>query len=263
MRTRPVVMLLYGCAFLSLGPVTLAAQASVAGVVREDSSGKPVVGAEVVFEAIKRRTLTDASGKYLIADLPPGARLMLVRRLGYIAAGTVVQLVAGETRTTDVTLELVPAQLNAVVVVESATRGRGGGFDGFADRRRLGLGKFIDSTMLRENENRRLEDLLRQFASLKLVPPPSCTRNAIDCRKRIAVNEAGVRDGCPLQVVLNESVVYRTESANTDWDRTFDLSSLSPSNLSGAEIYRRASEVPIEFGGLSANCGVIVLWTRR
>jgi hypothetical protein len=33
--------------------------------------------------------------------------------------------------------------------------------------------------------------------------------------------------------------------------------------MEAIEVYRSASEVPIEFGGNSASCGVIVLWTTR
>lgn len=262
-RVLPMALMFGACALSSFTAAPLRAQASVSGVVREDSTGKPVAGAVVAFEAIRRQTITDESGKYLLSDLPAGTRLMLVRRLGYIAAGTMVQLVSGETQIKDVTLERVPARLDTVAVVGTATRGRGSGFDGFADRRRLGLGKFIDSTMFRENENRRLEDVLREFTSLKIVSPPSCTQRQTMCSKRIAVNDRGARDACPLQVYLDESVAYRANAADIDWDATYDLTLMSPANLRGAEVYRRASEVPMEFGGPTANCGVLVLWTRR
>lgn len=35
------------------------------------------------------------------------------------------------------------------------------------------------------------------------------------------------------------------------------------SQLEAIEVYRSASEIPIEFSGPTAACGVIVLWTRR
>ncbi len=34
-------------------------------------------------------------------------------------------------------------------------------------------------------------------------------------------------------------------------------------DLEGIEVYRRASEIPGEFGGSDSECGVIALWTRR
>jgi hypothetical protein len=33
--------------------------------------------------------------------------------------------------------------------------------------------------------------------------------------------------------------------------------------IQGVEIYRGAAEVPGEFSGTDASCGVIVIWTKR
>ena len=35
-----------------------------------------------------------------------------------------------------------------------------------------------------------------------------------------------------------------------------------PSELIGIEIYRRASELPAQFGGAMEGCGAVVLWTK-
>jgi hypothetical protein len=38
---------------------------------------------------------------------------------------------------------------------------------------------------------------------------------------------------------------------------------ISPQDLEGVEVYRRATEMPAEFSGSDSNCGVVVLWSRR
>jgi hypothetical protein len=38
---------------------------------------------------------------------------------------------------------------------------------------------------------------------------------------------------------------------------------ISPSLVHAVEVYRRASELPAEFGGSDARCGVAAIWTRR
>ena len=40
---------------------------------------------------------------------------------------------------------------------------------------------------------------------------------------------------------------------------------VQPEDIQAVEVYRRASEVPVRFGGTSTStqCGVVVIWTRR
>ena len=43
----------------------------------------------------------------------------------------------------------------------------------------------------------------------------------------------------------------------------FDLQSLPPSQILAIEAFRSAAEVPVQYGGGSAACGVILIWTTR
>lgn len=36
-----------------------------------------------------------------------------------------------------------------------------------------------------------------------------------------------------------------------------------PSQVAAIEVYRRASELPLEFAGSDSRCGVVAIWTRR
>src|SRR5687767_2396658 len=68
---------------LQLFAVPLAAQSVLAGRVREDSTGRPLAGVEVVLMGSERRTLTDASGRYVLNMLPDGRRQVLFRSVGF------------------------------------------------------------------------------------------------------------------------------------------------------------------------------------
>jgi hypothetical protein len=41
------------------------------------------------------------------------------------------------------------------------------------------------------------------------------------------------------------------------------LDNLAPNNVAGIEVYRGASETPIQFDYGRASCGAIVIWTRH
>jgi hypothetical protein len=41
-----------------------------------------------------------------------------------------------------------------------------------------------------------------------------------------------------------------------------DLREFALTGLDAVEVYRSAAEVPLEYGGANAGCGVILLWSR-
>jgi hypothetical protein len=44
---------------------------------------------------------------------------------------------------------------------------------------------------------------------------------------------------------------------------TPNLKDFSVSSLDKIEVYRSAAQVPLEYGGPTAACGVLLLWTRQ
>jgi hypothetical protein len=251
------------------------AQATLTGFVRADSTLQPLRDVEVLVESASRSTRTDGAGKFTLRDLPTGSVVVQARRVGYDPLAATIDLVAG-TQQQVFYLKRSVAQLDTVAV--ASLRPRGMGRESFEERRRFGLGKFIDSTELRANEHRKFQDLLRQ-AGVRLVTPtpcrgrfrpPYCDSNQ---SKRVAVS-ASMAYECPMQVLLDGVTVYRPRGMSAgvaatpdfqsvEWETTFDLSGLMTSALEAVEVYRRAAEIPMEFGGSSAACGVLVIWTRR
>jgi hypothetical protein len=277
MTKRIRAFLALASVFAAVSASPLGAQASVAGVVK-DSSGRPLAHAEVAIELIGRSGVTDEEGRYRLTDLAPGTRLLRVRQVGYRPAGVMITLVGSETTRSDFTLERV-ALLDTVRVKDKGSTS-GAGYASFEDRRRLGLGKFIDSTQLRGSEGRGLGDMLRAIPGIKVWQPPQCAGKMMlngqrvkvappycvaNPRVRIAVS--GSTTMCAMSVVLDGVIVYSAEEpdsqGNVKWERTYDLADLSVANLSGVEIYRSLSEVPMQYSGVGSTCGVLMLWTRR
>jgi hypothetical protein len=65
---------------------------------------------------------------------------------------------------------------------------------------------------------------------------------------------------CWLTVYQDGALLYRNGSRlpPPDFERDFRVS-----ELESVEVYRSSAEVPVEYGGTSAACGVVLLWTRR
>jgi hypothetical protein len=137
------------------------------------------------------------------------------------------------------------------------------GREAFDERRRMGFGRFYDSAVLRESEHLRLDDLLRRQGGVAVEP------HEVDGdRKWIAFHPT--RPMCTMQVyyngvkvgvggILNKAIPRSAGRVVDPPDlRMFDLSSLH-----AVEVYRSAAQVPQEYGGPTAACGVILLWSRQ
>jgi hypothetical protein len=244
----------------------LGAQTVVTGTVRQDGTKQALAGVEVLLEKPKRQTVTNDSGRYAFQDVPRGDRVVLFRQVGYRPVRHMARIFSTDTVWADALLVPFAVPLDPIKVTAPAPSISMNGLGGFEERRRLGLGLFIDSTELRRNEHVRLADLLARLGGVQI----NKTREAAIAVNLSRVGPYGER--CPMSVIIDGAMIYRSAGVQIhtkDPDPhppppAPDLNALlGTSDLVAVEVYRRTAEVPIEFGGQNAACGVIVLWSRR
>jgi hypothetical protein len=68
----------------------------------------------------------------------------------------------------------------------------------------------------------------------------------------------GAKAACYSQVFIDGLRVYYPATDKS----LFDINSLTPEMLRGAEFYAGPSTTPAEYSGLGANCGTLLLWTK-
>lgn len=145
-------------------------------------------------------------------------------------------------------IDLEPvAKLDSVVVAERAVIAA---LSTFEDHRHIGLGRFWTRKDLEAYANRTLAEVLAQTPGINttaLMRGP----HAFVASSR---NPGGV---CYSQVYLDQALVYRGRG------QPFDVNSLRPEQVEAIEYYAGPAELPAKYQGLNANCGVIVIWTRR
>lgn len=88
---------------------------SVRGTVT-DQSGQPLSGVVVVAQGLGISVATDASGRYVLARVPPGQRQLQFQRIGYARYQVTVDVVAALVSTADAVLTPEPIELGAVLV---------------------------------------------------------------------------------------------------------------------------------------------------
>ena len=232
---------------IAIAAAPLSAQAHIVGLVR-DTSGRAMSGAQVLLESTLIGARTDSNGTFRLVALPK-TYVMLVRHLGYTPVRRNVSLTEGDTIRTVVSLVPETPALDPVEV--RSDRAYAPGRAGFAHRKMLGLGKFLDASELRKRDGRELSNVLRQLGGIKIERHP---RNP---NIEWAVHPFA---GCFTNIMLDNVWIFRglrgEEPPNI-------RKLIQVMDLDGIEYYRGAASLPTEFNTLRADCGVLVLWTRQ
>lgn len=227
-------------------PAGLAAQGVLAGRIREDSTGRPLAGVEVLVQGTSLRTTTDGEGRYLIGAVPAGRRTALFRKIGFLPVRTELLVVTGDTVRANAAMAQGEIRLAPIEVTGKAEAPRGIGLEAFEERRERGLGVFFDSTEIRRNEHYRVRDFLFRV--------PGMARRAAP-------------DGSPCLMAIYIDGIYQGGGGAPTGDNAKpppDLNrEIMMDQLAAIEVYRGAAEAPVEYGGTTGACGVVLLWTRR
>ena len=118
---------------------------------------------------------------------------------------------------------------------------------GFYDRKRLGLGTFIEYHQIGV-QARTAADVLRRVAGLRLVIQGYFTdvqtRGSGTCRPGIYIDGAFVSG--PRRTVTS-----------------FNLEDLPATDIEAIEVYPGAASVPPQYNGGTSMCGLILFWTQK
>lgn len=241
---------------------SLAAQATMSGIVREDSTARPLEGVEVLINGTPHRAVTGPNGRYLLEGLPSGQYQVLFRAVGHLPVRIDVLLADGDTTRANGTMIRSEVVLTPIEVTGEAMSSVGLAGPGFEERRRMGFGRFIDSDELRRSEHLRLADVLRRH---QVEIKPIGNMNALYAVGTARGTPGGVYN-CLMSIWIDGTLIL-PGGVIGELEKPLDLYELrkvlEPAALAAAEIYRRDSEMPLQFGGRRSPCGAIVLWTRR
>lgn len=222
----------------SQSPTTPPPRYALVGTI-VDQNRTPLESAELTISR-EGRTLavlrTAENGAFTFDDPARGKIQLLARRLGYKAESATLDLNRKPMTEVMIVLELVPRDLERVVV-----SGRGGRMEQFNEhRKRNTFGQFMDREEIEKKNVRLASDLFRTVAgaSVRASRRYGNTIRLRGCQPIVWVDKVPIRD-----VDLDEVAV--------------------PEEIAGLEIYSSAMTVPPEYmdrGGRS--CGAIVVWTR-
>jgi len=189
-------------------------------------------------------------GRYRIEGLKVGIHRFLVSAVGYGRGSVSLAFAQREVMERDLELDPVGRELSAddsakvqvlAAVSVTAPMSAGRRFDDFERRRITGRGQYVTRTQLEEGQFGTLQDAMRPLRGVRY----SCAGSTC------LVQMARAPLGCSPDYVVDERV-----------DNMFGP--LVPiRDIQAIEVYTGASDVPGEFAGTNAGCGVIVIWTAN
>lgn len=226
------------------GPTICAAQGGsvLRGRVLADSSEVAIRDVSVSIPSEGIETVTDTLGRFRLSGIPKGRFVVVVRRIGF---GPITsQLVFRERDSLEVDFLLVPIPLALPDVrVEGTLTSRK--LAEFEDRRRFGIGHFLDSADIAKHGGSRLTDKLRHLPGLVV----SCRGS--QCGVFSTRGQSSFLQSCPVRLALDGAYVTGLR-----------IDDIQPSEVAGVEWYAGPAQMPARFNSSRSACGFLMIWLK-
>ncbi|MFN0178879.1 MAG: carboxypeptidase regulatory-like domain-containing protein [Gemmatimonadales bacterium] len=228
--------------------------------------GTPIPGALVAVAETDTVLATNDEGRFEVTQLPVGRLSVRIRAIGFRPLGAVFTLGSGR-RLVDTTIVLQRAAqlLDSVVVTAKAPGFVAGKMIDVERRRASGFGRFLTRAQLQDPLLGGLNMQLRTIGRMLVAPlcggkgygAASSTRG--EPPVKVNCGDYKLRD-CFMAVYVDGALYWSPDMG--DIRQPPDLSTFNPLHYETVEIYRSVAELPIEYAGPAAGCGVLLLWTR-
>ncbi|MEK9500041.1 SusC/RagA family TonB-linked outer membrane protein [Gaopeijia maritima] len=250
--------------FLLVGmlPAALPVQAQVGqvtGIVTNETTQQPLEGAQVYVESAGVGTLTNASGRFVLNDVPVGAQVLSAQMLGYATKSVDITVSAGTPATVNITLAETALALDELVVVGYGTQLRREVTGAVASVR----GEDLAEAAVTPNLQTALQGRLAGVNVAESTGEPGAAPQVL-VRGRGSISAGTeplyVIDGVPYSMNSLEGTI---DQANPTHGATSanPLASINPGDIENVEVLKDAAAAAI-YGSRGSN-GVILITTKR
>ncbi|MDB4884048.1 MAG: TonB-dependent receptor plug [Gemmatimonadetes bacterium] len=223
------------------------AAATISGHVTDAQGNRPLANAQVLVVGTQLRAITNAEGRYSIANVPDGAHTIRAMLIGFAPQSRTVT-VSGNAATVDFALAAQTVQLEAVVTV------------GYGQQRRQDVTGAVSSVNVSDvpvNVTANVGQMLEgRVAGAQVTQNNGAPGGGLSIHIRgtnsIAANSE------PLYVIDGVPAITGT-SSNDPYQNP--LSSISPNDIENIEVLKDASSTAI-YGARGA-AGVVLITTKR
>lgn len=226
-------------AWPAVAQVPVPATSGVIGRIFDERTNEVLLQVLVLLDSVRRDIPISSQGRFVLTHLAPGKHRVEIRAIGYrphvldllLAPGQVLERQFAMVFTGDRLPELSVESRNSKLLPR---------YGDFERRRANGIGAYITRDEIRARGYMSMGDALRTIKGVRV----NC--GVVEC----LIHMTRAAPGC-----------YPTYYVDGRLARSF-AESTPISDVQGIEVYRGAAEMPGEFAGDGAMCGVISIWTR-
>ena len=231
------------------------------GYVVAAGGDRPLSGAEIrLRDAVVQ--VSGSDGSFAFMDVPAGTATLDVSHLGYADARGTVLIGGGQTLTIRVRLSEQPIELDAIVVEAVRSTGRG-----LLDEVRRRAALPWGAVLIGETLERKLKSATRTTDILQDQQVTTYENGSIlyldrsRCAPHVYIDGVRVTHITRGQGLELKRDTEGEEGPEREAARAVNM--VEPSAIVAIEVYQGPAETPGEFLGSDAECGVILIWTRR
>lgn len=221
------------------GQVPIPATSGIIGRIFDERTNEVLVDVLIFLDTTRRDIQVSSQGRFVLPNLAPGKHRLEIRAIGYRPHVMELTLAAGQVLERQVAMIFTGDRLPELAV-ESRNSKLLPRFGDFERRRNTGIGAYITRDEIRARGYMSMGDALRTVKGVRV----NC--GVVEC----LIHMTRAAPGC-----------YPTYYVDGRRARSF-AESTPISDVQGIEVYRGAAEMPGEFTGDGAMCGVIAIWTR-
>ncbi len=251
-----------GAVFLLAANTAAAQNGAVAGSITEASTGRPLASVRVQIVGNERAaTATDASGRFIIRDIPAGQVTLRAVRIGYRPESRPVTIAGGDTVRVDIRLSESAVELQQVVVT---------GTGGAVEKRQVGasIGE-VDVAKLADQVA--IPDVGRMLSSKVTGLRATTVGGGVGTGQDIRIRGTASLSLSQRPAIYVDGV--RVDGRATEWfgagaccsfgggASTDRLGDLNPNDIERVEVLKGAAAATLY--GSEATNGVIQIFTKR
>lgn len=277
-RAGLAALALAAAALMAAGPIRAqATSGALTGIVVDHETGKPLQSVRLLLAGDSLQALSDASGRFHLANLSPGRHRLVAELLGYASRTFEVDVQANGVTELRIRMGQSVVELPPVdVVVRSQWLTQ----VGFYDRRETGAtaGIFLTRADIERRSPRQLTDVLDDYTFARVVQlDPGRYHVRFNRHVSLGGQSRGAVQPSPLDQLGCEPDLYvdgvrqrnSTPPMTTSLGARFggggaqnkvdDFNVIGITAVGAIEIYV-GSRAPVQY---DSPCGVILVWTRR